>query len=140
MAKRKVSTKSLHERRGVTYQEMGAFLAVKGMLQEKVLTHARDPWVELKAGDHLINMEVTGKVKDCGSIGCIGGNMAIVMGRDPDVYVPAQRGCVLGDLFYPPDQYVYKRITAAHMLKAMNNWQRTGKPMWKKVLPKSTLE
>jgi hypothetical protein len=149
--------KSLHEKRKVTFQELGAVYAVRGMLQDGVLKHAPNRFPI--DGEHAINMEVAGHQEACGSVGCVGGNMAFVMGFAALTYVgspSAKRhpplfgmtgpsaegnyysGCSrsLVPLFFPShkNDLSWHTITAKQMLTAIDNWLETGHPRWKHVL------
>jgi hypothetical protein len=149
--------KALHEKRKVTFQELGALYAVRGMLKDGVLTHTSSRFP--KEGQHSINMEIAGRNEGCGSVGCIGGNMAFVMGSTALTYVGSPRaerhpplfgmtgpsaegnyygGCSrsLVPLFFPihKNDLSWHTITAKQMLKAIDNWLESGHPRWRQVL------
>jgi len=139
--------KHLHEKRGITFQELGALFAVREMLKAQVVTHTADRYVD--ESGHYVNMNVTCKLNgSCGSIGCIGGTMALIMGHSEgaaDCYVMAHhdtRGndASLGALFFPPTNRaddaaaVYRNITPTQMIAAITNFIERGKPFWKAVL------
>lgn len=153
MKAKKKATKPLHERRKVTFQELGAFYAVRAMVAAGVLQY--DSSCSAKPHQHTINMRLAGEQTECGTIGCIGGNMALVMGISPGTYIghgntelhPILQGqpmhgvnsitCsrALLSLFFPPTSSPrWRYITAKQMLAAMDNWLKDGKPRWRKVL------
>lgn len=83
-------------------------------------------------------MRITCKTNDeCGSVGCIGGTMGLIMGKnaeDSHYYVQNARGN-LRNLFFPPRSSAeYEAITAKQMLQAINNFLDTGNADWKAVL------
>ena len=146
--------KSLHEKRKVTFQELGALYGTRTMMANHVLVH--DPQQErVYNNKHGFNMATQGKQHGCGTVSCIGGTMAFIMGADPIMYV-GMRGKVgtasrvFQDLFYPNVSKNYcnkwitldsrtngegwNKITPAQGVKAIDNWLRTGKPQWLKVL------
>lgn len=143
-------TKSLHERRKVTFRELGALYAVRGMIADGAMTHCAGAY---PCNEHIINMSISyGKNGDCGTVSCIGGTMALIMGLDdPGWYVArtnraydifdtmlgggARRSNSLGGLFFPPiEGPIYYKITAKQMLAAIDNWLATGRAGWKKIL------
>lgn len=142
--------KNLHEKLGITFQELGALLGTEAMLKEKIITHNRkiDSGYEMRTaaigGRHVFNMAsacVTNE--ECGSVACIGGTMAMIMGMDEDAADAYVHGYEydenLGALFFPqtaPGGYVegFAKITAKQALQAIANYKRTGKPNWRKVL------
>lgn len=134
----------IHERRHITFAEYGALLGTRAMLALNALTTTDNGC--LVAGEHKFNMRRALLVKDCGTVGCIGGHMALIMGKTdnnaphfcgPDLtateYVETGRSDSLLALFYPPREYNYKKITPAQAVKAIDNWLRTGEPMWHKL-------
>lgn len=152
--------KSLHEKRKVTFAELIALYGTRAMLQEKVLTfnkyRRRGDSFYPAPHEHEFNMAVVCRQNECGTVGCIGGTMGIVLGLYPMEYVaannsrmgrlayppglfenhPTRRSAALHDLFFPPEKYAYSTITPQQAVKAINNWLKTGKPMWAKVLTK----
>jgi len=127
-----------HSKLKMSFQELGAFLATYTMLKLGVLKIQKPSAVTgdvepPKAGEHTFNMATAGMMKECGTVGCIGGNMAIFMGQDPMSYIKSATG-EKKKLFYPPDRYAYSKIPVKLTLKAMENFARTGKADWAKVL------
>ena len=132
-----VAKKNLHERRGITFAELGALMGTRAMLISGLLkpTNSRWPVSHL----HCFNMAVQGKQQDCGTVSCIGGTMALIMGKNPVDYVGAsldigQASPAFRELFFPPqirttDEWEW--ITPAIAVKAIDKWLRTGKPGWK---------
>jgi hypothetical protein len=147
-----------HEKLKITFQEYGALLGVRAMLQVGILEDTLDVCgLYFKSNKHHFNMDSIGGVKGCGSVGCIGGNMAIIMNPylgneyvDSEYinvnseyvseYVTTNRSESLSKLFYPPRKYDYNLITSKMALKAIDNFLTTKKPHWEKVLPKRLLE
>jgi hypothetical protein len=70
--------KALHEKLGIRFAELGALYGVRAMLIAKDLIPKKT--IEVCSNTHSFNMSTAGEVKECGSVGCIGGNMAIIMG------------------------------------------------------------
>lgn len=135
--------KSLHEKRGVTFQELGALLAVREMLKQGLLEHSleRQQLDKIK-NKHVFSMGNSGECNtSCGSIGCIGGYMSMIMHPDitGNLYVRNYRSHSLNLLFFPPNEVAgwdWEKITPKQAIKAIDNWLATGKPQWEKVIPK----
>lgn len=127
--------KHLHERRGVTFQELGAVLGTREMLRLGVLKHSKANYP--KAGEHTFNMNVACNRLDCGTASCIGGTMAMLMGRFNTTmdYVQCNRSASLEDLFYPPQYLDWDKATNKVAIQAIDNWLKDGKPRWAKLLP-----
>jgi len=142
----------LHEKRKITFQEYGALLGVRAMLAANALTHDRQRRrIEAAPGEHGFNMCTKCKMSKCGTVSCIGGTMAFLMGRDPAYYVEDHnppspcgpgvfprdvRSCSVSliPLFYPTEVgkvYTWTWIKPAVAVKAIDNWLRTGRPGWK---------
>lgn len=138
---RAAKMRPLHERRGVTFQELGALLAVRELLKMGELTHVVGrcsdmSFERMSQGEHLFNMCDTGRESGCGSIGCIGGTMAMIMGLHDTTssYVCGPRhSSKLHDLFFPSNAIWWPEITAAHAVEAIDNWLQTGNPGWDKL-------
>lgn len=157
MAKRK---KHLHERRGITFAELGALLGVRELLKAGLLpfvpVNGPGAYVAQYAlrGSHAFNMNIPVQSNgDCGSIGCIGGTMgqllnlprvgAVSSGNILTIVRFVQHGGS-GDyydkegpmykLFFPPEGYNWDAITPKHAVEAINNWLDTGRPAWKTVM------
>jgi hypothetical protein len=142
--------KHLHERRRITFQEYGALLATRALLERNDLKFTPDTGCPLDH-KHLFNMATKGKTEECGSIGCIGGTMAMIMGvnifnyveegdRLRDDYVFGDQGyssCSksLSNLFYPPGQGSddWKWIKPRVAVMAIDNWLATGKPFYERL-------
>ena len=123
-----------HEELGITFAEYGALFAVRAMLQAGILEHTLRDDCDLK-GKHLFNMNHSGKIAHCGSVGCIGGNMAIIMQASrPGNYVYKKSpGSPLYGLFYPTP-YDFDTITPKEAAKAISNFLHTGNPHWDNIL------
>lgn len=135
--------KHLHEKLGISFAELGALLGTRTLIERGLLTHLHP--FDFFADDrgHYINMGVTCKQnKHCGSVHCIGGTMALLMGMDPHTandYVAEKefgsRTKGLSALFYPKD-FDYDRITPKQMIAAIDNYLKDGKPRWDTILAK----
>lgn len=149
----------LHEQRKCTFQELGALLGVRELLKRGLVRHSSDPTCPLN-GDHTVNMLVASQKQDCGSVGCIGGSMAMIMGLDEDAakaYVGSN--CHIGtasqsfqSLFFPPNEFPgtercspercklanghhwWTAIDAGMMIEAIDNWLASGKAHWPKIV------
>lgn len=132
-----------HQKLGITFAEFGALLGTREMLKLDLITNADCPLPLEQA--HVLNMNTTVSVYDCGSIGCLGGHMALIMGLSAgqaDAYVTNGRcrkhgGAVaspaLHDLFYPSDIYDWEGITPAMAIDAIDNFLKDGNPHWDDV-------
>lgn len=127
----------------ISYAEYGALIATRTMIACGALKFM--PRCVPQANVHGINMGVTCSVSECGSVGCIGGNMGLLMGMAPDkashyvLSMPERRS--LHPLFFPhhdavaADSYgIYEDITATQVLAAVDNFLTTGRPKWATVL------
>jgi hypothetical protein len=133
-----MTKKSFHERRGITFAEMGAFVATRNMLAMGLLEHdpTRTKYINNK---HTFNMNWGCLTRGCGSVSCIGGTMALIMGIKDDAarYYVNDGGTngVFSELFFPKNiSKSYSGITPKQAVAAMDNWWKTGKPQWRKVL------
>jgi hypothetical protein len=131
----------LHERRKITFAEYGALLGTRAMLVMKALTHTKKR--DVTPHKHQFNMAVQCKLGECGSIGCIGGTMALIMGKSEIDAVEYVGTCnrigtaskSFKELFFPPSgQDYWEDITPAQSVVAIDNWLKTGKPNWKKAI------
>lgn len=123
-----------HKRLGISFAELGAFLGTYAMLKNKVLKHDRKR--EVQSDKHIFNMASPGRNGECGTVGCIGANMAFIMGMEEyetQEYVSSSKGR-LHQLFYPPGRYDYRSIPITKTLKAMENFAATGHAKWQEVL------
>jgi hypothetical protein len=132
----------LHEKRGITFPEYGALLGTRAMLAAGTLEHGKACHTVPLPHEHQFDMNKSCFAYGCGTVSCIGGTMALIMGMSPSTarsYV-SNSSETLRDLFYPQDLHSTKwhRITPRQAVKAIDNWLRTGKPMWKNVLHKAT--
>lgn len=138
-----------HEKLGIKFVEFAALLAVRELIKGGYVHHVpvagyafmSEAEIERTIdGCHLVNMNVAvRRDSHCGAVGCIGGTMAMIMNINPDHYVVRAQGN-LNALFFPPrdskyeDEPSYSAITAKQMLAAIDNFIRTGKANWPKVL------
>lgn len=145
----------LHEKRKIRFVELGALLGVREMLRTGVL--AFDGEKECEASVHKFHMGTSGEQYSCGTVGCIGGNMAMLMGIKPHnygTYVDERyardnlvdyngnmiRSPSLAPLFYPPLGLNWDKIGPKQAIKAIDNWLKTGKPKWNAVLGKRAVK
>lgn len=128
----------------LTLQQYGALLGTRELLAKNVIEHVDTPEEAANKGHGLasgFNMAVWAREfctskNGCNTVACIGGTMSLLMGEkdsnwfdvhDKDLYA----------LFYPPVIEGYEHITTKQALKAIDNFLYTGKPSWKKFLPKN---
>ena len=136
--------KHVHEQRDLSFAELGALLGTREMLRKQLIVHNLDFW---KDGSHQFNMNV-GCTRDgnCGTVSCIGGTMALIMGMDSADAADYVRyhsvGCKLAkrpiaSLFFPPENPKlgdWDKITPKQAIKAIDNFLETGRPLWTKVI------
>lgn len=129
-----------HEKLKITFAEYGALLGVLTMLKAGILVDAqgRD---RPKEKLHLFNMSVPLRSQDCGTVGCIGGHMALILGKqnadDAHYYVHgAGRSVALHPLFFPAEIGCHKykswsEIPIPVTVAAIENFLYTGEPRWR---------
>lgn len=138
--------KHLHEKRGITFQEYGALLAVRAMLERGDLTFVKGNGIDctvmqtVAGGAHLFTMSHPGAQHECGTVGCIGGYMGGIMGRIGIPFGHKQEDSPLYPLFYPDtkwkaSQYTWEWITPKVAVQAIDNWLETGRPGWNALVP-----
>lgn len=138
----------LHRNRGLSFAELGALLGTRALIAEGYMEHSRDTR-NIPGDQHIINMSISCNVEGCGSIGCIGGTMAMIMGMratQAAQYVHNQGLAVgpynhrdpdrdpLRNLFFPPREYEYRTITPKQMVAAIDNFINTGNADWETIL------
>jgi hypothetical protein len=142
-------TKALHEVREITFREHLAVLAVRHALETGVLDmhpvlHPDD--VNAFDNKHTFHMSCSMDKAHCGSVGCIGGYMALVMGVNSRSYVtdhikwghmaePEACSPSLTPLFFPPLGRDWPSATPKVAVKAIDNWLKDGNPRWGDLLP-----
>lgn len=126
----KKSTTPLYEKRGITFQELGALLGTREMLVRKILSGQ---------GERIFDMGTYCSHRECGTASCIGGTMAIIMNEVPGDYGQNTKSQPLHILFHPPKAYVWPSVTAKQSIAAIDNWLKTGNPKWEKILKRSQL-
>ncbi len=123
-----------HTELGISFAELGALYGVRAMLVAGVLR------TTLKPDTHVFDMECTWKPNgECGSIACIGGTMALIMGYNRAAcaaYVGGQENPNLELLFYPDESRDWDWITPKIAVKAIDNFLATGLPKWETLRPK----
>lgn len=146
----KPTAQVVHDKRKITFAELGALLGTRTMIANNLIVHVPDPdnMAEqldgrMEEGEHLFTMEITCKSEGCGSIGCIAGTMALIMGIGvPATYVskhfhdPEFNTRPIAKLFYPPQRYDYSKITPKQAVKAIDNFLEYGNPKWASILGK----
>lgn len=133
----------LHERRGLSFAEYGALLGVRELLASGQMAHTKRDSVA--GSQHLFNMGVTCNANEgCGSVQCIGGAMALIMGMgdlDARRFVGGRRDQAgLGELFYPPTKYAFRLIEPQQAVQAIDNFRKYGKPRWETILRKNQID
>lgn len=128
--------KHIHEKRGLSFAEYGALLGTREMLR---LGAVEDTY-ECKLPDdkaHTFNMNVPMIKEGCGTVGCIGGHMALIMGysnSEADNYVTnSQYSRPIGKLFYPDSLENWEGITPDMGVAAIDNFLKDGNPRWTDV-------
>ena len=135
--------KSEHERLGITFAEFGALLGTGAMLREHNLQHTPVRSVQDKHS-HKFNMGMACDVNGCGTVSCIGGTMALIMGMNVrektqayvgGVFVSGNHSPALKPLFFPNVRGIeWDAITPAQALKAIANFKKDRKPCWKQII------
>lgn len=128
-------TEHLHTKLNISFPELGALLGTREMLKLGLLEHTPDKC--LQPGKHTFNMDVSAKMRDCGTIACIGGTMAMLMGMTDTGHIYAyviDSDGGLHDLFFPPREYWYGAITAEDTILAIDNFITSGRPQWDTIL------
>lgn len=114
--------------------ELDAHVKVLGMLERGELRH-RNGSLD-RAGDRF-DMGVIAIKHCCGTVGCIGGWVAMTMGFNEeaaDYYVDMTSGSQRR-LYYPDGRLVgYESITVDQAARALRNYLTTGEPLWEEVL------
>lgn len=157
MTKKKVD----HEALGITFQELGALLGVRGMLESGALTHIATHKAShygvsrvVSPTAHEFNMRHTLLTQGCGTLGCIGGAMALIMNRKPTDYVDAlasERGhqmcsVSLVNLLYPDkgiagivDANEWDRITPKVAVMAIDRFLAGKRILWRSLVERHGL-
>lgn len=120
----------------ISFAEYGALIAVRTMLAQGIIQWAR---YDHGRNDHVFNMAYVCVDNGCGSIGCIGGTMALLMRVNPRDYMIRRHPLGLRVLFYPDTEspsvvFDYDLIQPMQAVKAIDNYLLTGKPRWRDVL------
>lgn len=138
-----------HTELGISFREWCALFAAWGVLAHGMLPHTKPHKCDAKPGLHLFNMHVSCEAGRCGTVGCIGGNMALAMGMD--VHQSANFVDWSGEhntrsqgkfyrLFFPRtnDGWLalnWNKIDGIHAAEAIWNFLRTGQPDWDSIIP-----
>ena len=133
-----MATALSHDKLGITFAEHGALIGTRYMLAAGILKHTPHMLGVDHGNKHGFNMGVCCDVVGCGSVSCIGGTMAMIMGMRERIrathYVSYARG-ELGKLFYRGYQNVnMHNITVEQSIRAIDNFLTTGRAQWHKVL------
>lgn len=133
-----------HKKLGISFAELGALLGTRALLAAEALKHT--PYRKTKVGAHLFNMAIIcDRDDECGTVSCIGGTMALIMGMDHDQAEDYVAGILEGTptlrpLFYPDHDFTdgraveYHPITTKQAIAAIDNFLKGRGPQWKKVL------
>ena len=131
-----MTVKHLHEKLGISFQELGALLGVRNMLVAGLLIPNADDYSD---SCHVFSMGHPGMIYGCGSVGCIAGSMAILMGhKQPSTYTKQFDECSIrgtdkiAALFYPRTIGADKwyDITPKMAVTAIDNFLNHGDPKW----------
>jgi hypothetical protein len=120
---------------GITFQEFGALLGVRCMLANKSLVHI-DTVKQKGKEDHVFNLAKGCGLdweRGCGTVGCIGGTMALIMGKSTsaanDYVYSRESHPTLGPLFFPNAAHMraegeldYRRATPEITIEAIDNF------------------
>jgi len=115
----------------ITDVEHNALVKVLGMLEREELTygnylHFLDTVV--LTGPKTFHMNVIYSESECGTVACIGGWAAILMGRNPIHYVQGSHPKELRKLFYPGE--CGSLATRSQAAIALRSYLTTGEPNW----------
>lgn len=118
---------------GISSKERAALVKVRDGLRSGKFVHVKDVIGSTKAESKpVFNMDITmNNAYACGQAGCIGGWMAMQLGKRPGKasdYVYDNRP--MSDLFFPPDIVDFATITPARAAKAIDSFLNTGDPNW----------
>lgn len=145
-----------HEKLGITFQELGALLGTRALLASGTLTHVAlgaKTWCGKAVIDpnaHDFTMRYALQQDGCGTMGCIGGTMAMIMdhnGLSACTYVedgglrqPPDDGSgrygAMRELFYPPchTDFNWDRITPTVAVKAIDAFLAGKGVNWKALV------
>jgi hypothetical protein len=129
----------------VSEQEHAALIDVLGRLERGELKHCTENFFEESYGNYFnMNYTYLCKQSSCGTMGCIGGWVGVLLGVEPTDYVYAHEGeegyedTSLADLYFPRDtrgvMLPLDGITAELAAIALRNKLTTGKANWLEVL------
>lgn len=147
-----------HEKLGITFQELGALLGTRALLASGTLTHVAlgaktcGYKAVIDPSTHDFTMRYALQQEGCGTMGCIGGTMAMIMdhnGISACTYVenggsPTEDADRIGrygamrELFYPPSntEFNWDRITPAVAVKAIDAFLAGKGVNWKALVVK----
>lgn len=127
---------------GITQKELNALKRVRDGLREGRYRHVKncDLRDAKSDGRPIFNMEGSAWNASCGTVGCIGGWMAMSMGMSTlaaSDYVHDTSPAALHPLFFPHgvDLFHWDRITPKRAARAIDNFIETGDPKWAQVVP-----
>ena len=136
-----MAKKHLHDKLGITFVELLTLLGVRDALVRGLLVYKRgvhESAVAYAAGQsHVFNMQFCGRLNtECGSVGCIGGYMALAMAENMHDYVNVKRSKALVLLFFPPVSVDFGRVTTDQAVTAIDRFLVGKKPWVIKDLPR----
>lgn len=123
------------EELGLGEAELAAHITVLGMLERGELKHIPEP--SYRKRQNGFNMSFDGLETPCGTVACIGGWVAVILGdkatwgyvAGPAIDTPRRR------LYWPlGGDDVMKTITTSQAAMALRNYLTTGEPRWEEVL------
>ena len=136
-----MAKKHLHDKLGITFVELLTLLGVRDALVRGLLVYKRgvhESAVAYAAGQsHVFNMQFCGRLNtECGSVGCIGGYMALAMNQNMHGYTNHDRSHSLEPLFFPPACVDFGRVTTEQAVTAIDRFLAGNKPWVIKNLPR----
>lgn len=125
------------KRIGMSDRELDAHIKVLGMLERGELVHVNDA----PQGERF-NMSDCGTINECGTVACIGGWVALCLGRKSQRTLVNYVHSVTGpreELYFPHFHHpvMPHKITPQQAAHALRNYLTTGKPGWAAALSKA---
>lgn len=124
---------------GLNDAEHMALLEVKRMLgTNEVIYNPKPVLIEDHDIDppdrNVFNMDYVIQRAECGTVYCIGGFMAMLLGEYPYGFVSGKRDTKIHELFMPSNVINWSEITKEQAIKAIDNFIESGDPRWKEVM------
>jgi hypothetical protein len=130
--------KHKHEELGLRLPEYIALLGVRALLVNGEVDYEPD-CIRPRDNSHSFNMNITMRrglttASECGTIGCIGGYMALTMGIYDMRMLAIDYDAPLRPLFFPNCSIHWEHITTDMAVDAIDNFLRDGDPHWQRVV------